>query len=192
MYRAGTDLSIPQEDWKLSYKKIEWLEPSEFIELSNTRDSSSDNVSPVAGQLDRWINALTLPYSSRVEGATVNVYTDRAPTYYTSFDNTSLVLDSFDKAMSDTLPAFLLECFGYYLPTWLPEDSFKIPLEEKLYPLYLSALTSACSVQLLSTQNIEEERRQMRGISRLRREAYTTEAEYYPTFKYGRNGNGLA
>ena len=38
----------------------------------------------------------------------------------------------------------------------------------------------------------EDERRQARGISRMRRESIRTEMETFPKFKYGRKGNGLS
>lgn len=156
------------------YRKIQWLEPEAFLELSYSRNPELSSVK-IADFFDTELFVLN----------------NKAPEYYTSFDNTYIVLDSYDSDISGTLLGERTVCKGVVIPSWEVSDEFVIPLEEKFFPLYLSALTSACSVMLLNAQNPEEERRQMRAISRLRQEAYRTEAESFPKFNYGRKGNGL-
>lgn len=160
---------------KKEIRRIEWLEPEDFLEKMYRRNTEEENV-----EVKDFF------------GTEVILYNNTAPTYYTSFDNKYLLLDSYDLNESQTLLGTKSICYGSVIPSWNIEDNYVIPIDEKIYPLFLSALTSACSIMLLNTQHPEEERRQMRGISRMRREAYTTEAEYFPKFKYGRNGNGLA
>lgn len=159
---------------KPEYRRITWLEPEDFLNMTYSRNPDLDNVDTV----DFF-------------GTDLFIFNNRMPEYYTSFDNEYIVLDSYSKGISNTLVGDKTVCNGVVIPNWLTTDEFQIPLEDKFYPLYLSALTSACSVMLLNTQNPEEERRQMRAISRFRQEAYRTEAESFPKFDYGRKGNGL-
>lgn len=162
-------------DLNKEYRRITWLEPEEFLETVYSRNTSSDEVDIV----DFF-------------GTELFVYNNKAPVYYTSFDNEYIVLDGYVAEESGTLLGSKTVCKAEVSPAWELSDEFVIPLDGKFYPLYLSALTSACSVMLLNTQNPEEERRQMRAISRLRKEAYSTEADNFPKFNYGRKGNGIS
>lgn len=157
------------------YRRITWLEPEDFLEMVYSRNTGTDEAE-----------------ISNFFGTEIFVYNNKMPTYYTSFDNEYLVLDSYDSNESNTLLGSKTVCKAEVVPSWQISDEFIIPLDDKFYPLFLSALTSACSVMLLNTQNVEEERRQMRAISRVRQEAYRTEAESFPKFKYGRKGNGIS
>ena len=156
-------------------REICWMEPEEFLNMSYSLNSSNDNVEQV-----------------EYKDIPLLIVNDRMPTYYTSFDNKYLVFDSYDKDTEDTLNGTKSICYGKKVPTWLQDDEFVIPVQDSLYPLFLSMLSSACSIYMNSEVNQEDERRQARGISRMRREQIRTELEYFPKFKYGRKGNGLA
>lgn len=163
------------DDTSKTYRRICWLEPEAFLEKVYARNTELDEVE-VADFF----------------GTEVFVINNKMPEYYTSFDDEYLLLDSYDSEESSTLIGSKTVCTATTIPSWLLDDTFIIPLNKKFYPLYLSALTSACSVMLLNTQNIEEERRQQRAISRLRQNAYRTEMQDFPKFRFGRKGNGLS
>lgn len=162
-------------DKQKDVREIVFLEPEEFLSWSFSLNSTKDNV-----------------VACEVNGRTLLVEADRMPMYYTSFDNEHIVFDAYDKDIEDTVNASKTLCYGQAEPSWLEEDMFVIPLQSNLYSLYLAGLTSACSMYLNSEISQEDERRQARGISRMRREQARTELEYFPKFKYGRKGNGLA
>lgn len=152
-----------------------WLSPEDFLEKSYNLNTDEDGVQEV-----------------EYKDIPIFVRNDTAPTYYTSFDNKTLICDSYDSDTEDTLIGTKTICQGKTVPTWLQDDTFVIPVPDNLYPLYLSMLASACSIYMNSEVNQEDERRQQRGMSRMRREAIATELEYFPRFNYGRKGNGLA
>lgn len=156
-------------------RELCWLEPEEFLSMVYSRNTGDNSVDVV-----------------NMFGTELFVYNDRAPTYYTSFDSSHLVMDAYNSSEEVTLLGSKTICKATVIPVWVQDDEYIIPVDDKFFPLYLSALTSACSVMLLSVQNIEEERRQARAISRIRREAYKTEAEVFPKFKFGRKGNGVS
>lgn len=160
---------------KKNIKRITWLPPEEFLDRSYQLNSDNDNV-----------------FESDYKGTPILVWTNKMPDFYTSFDNKTLIFDSYDSQTEDTIQGHKVNCKGKVAPVWLQEDDFVIPLDQPTYPLFLSALTSACSLALLGTQNMEEARREQRAISRLRREAHRTEMETFPKFKFGRNGNGFS
>lgn len=163
------------EDNSRIIRELYWIEPEEFLEKSYSLNSEEDSVT-----------------EADYNGKVVLVRNDRMPTYYTSFDNKTLVFDSHHSATEDTIIGTKTVCYGKSVPSWLQDDNFVIPVQDSLYPLYLAMLSSACSIYLTSQPSQEDERRQMRGMSRMRREAYRTEMEYFPKFRYGRKGNGLA
>ena len=163
------------DDVNKHIRKIQWLEPEDFLEKSYRLNTSTDYVEETV-----------------YKDFPIFVCNNKMPHYYTSFDNKTLVFDSYDAEVEDTLIGTKTICHGETVPTWLQDDTFVIPLEDNLYPLYLSMLASACSLYMNMQVNQEDERRQARGISRMRREQIRTEMEYYPKFRYGRKGNGLA
>lgn len=163
------------EDDHTIIRDIIWQEPEEFLNCSYNKNTSLTEVDEVS-----------------YKGITYFIYNNKMPEYYTSFDNEYLVLDSYDSSVEDTLIGTKSICYGKINPSWLEEDTFVIPIQNDLYPLYLSMLASACSIYMNSEVSQEDERRQARGLSRMRREQIKTELEYFPKFKYGRKGNGLA
>lgn len=166
------DCSYPDKNKDI--RRIVFLEPEEFLERSYNLSTDSDNVE-----------------ENVINNKTILVENNRMPLYYTSFDNEHIVFDSYDKEVEDTVDPEKVICYGEITPSWLEEDTFVIPIQDNLYPLYLASLTSACSIYLMSNISQEDERRQARGISRMRREQTKTELEYFPKFKYGRKGNGV-
>lgn len=156
-------------------RTIKFLEPEEFLDRSYCLNSDKDNVVQML-----------------VNGVMVMIEDDKHPRYYTSFDNEFLVFDSYNKEISDTILAANTICYGEIVEPWLEEDTFVIPLQDNIYPLYLASLSAACSMYMNSEVSQEDERRAARGISRMRREQIRSELDYFPKFKYGRRGNGLA
>lgn len=152
-----------------------WLSPEDFLEKSYNLNTSLDEVDEV-----------------QYKDVPLFIRNNKMPDYYTSFDNKIVICDSYHSDTEDTLIGTKSICQGKVAPTWQQDDMFVIPVQDSLYPLYLSMLASACSIYLNSEVNQEDERRQSRGMSRMRREAIATELEYFPRFKYGRKGNGLA
>lgn len=168
------DVTLPTDTQRV-IKTIHWLEPEDFLEKSYTL--GTDKASTVVCDY---------------KGVPLFVRNDKQPSYYTSFDNETLILDSYGADVENTLIGSKAVCYGEVEPSWLETDTFVIPVQQSIYPLYLSMLSAACSLYMNSEVNQEDERRQARGISRMRREQNRTEMEYFPEFKYGRKGNGIA
>lgn len=159
-------------DANQTYREITKLDPEEFLEYTYSRATSESDVSVIT-----------------YNGIDIFVLNDTQPTYYTTFDNEHVILDSYNSTLESTLQGSKSVVVAASVPTFVMQDSYIIPLDENTYPLYLAELTAACSLALNGSNDIESERRRNRGISRLRRSAFRTGA---PSFKnnYGRNGNG--
>lgn len=168
------DITTPNDDGK-RIREVRWVEPEDFLRKVHSRNTQANNVVEVMYK--------TTP---------IFIIDNAMPTFYTSFDNKTLVLDSYDKSVEDSLQGSKAICYAKVVPNWVQEDDFVIPVQDNYYPVYLAALASACALYLNMQVNQEDERRQMRGISRMRRESVKTELETFPRFRYGRNGNGLS
>lgn len=117
------------------------------------------------------------------------IYNNCAPSFYTTFDNEMLILDSWYQDVESTVQGTNSVVRASSIPTFELNDDYVIPLEATIYPLYLSEVSAACSFALNGTQFPEEERRRNRGISRLRREAFRTDVSIKRN-DYGRKGTG--
>lgn len=105
-------------------EEVKFIEPDDFLRLCNTRDNTLPEYTTVVDP---------------VSGILITVKNDIGPTYYTSFDDKSLVFDSYDSALDDTLQQHKVQVYAYVLPTWvheddaypfLPDDAFTFLLEE--------------------------------------------------------------
>lgn len=63
---------------------------------------------------------------------------DAFPSYYTTFDDYTLVFDSYDSDEDTTLQKSKTVAYGLLSPTWTQSDSFIPDLDEKLFPLLLN------------------------------------------------------
>src|SRR3546814_1682508 len=69
----------------------------------------------------------------------LTIRTDAAPTYFTSFDDKTLIFDSYDSAADSTLQKSKVQVYAYTIPAWvhaddaipdLPEMAFYLLVEE--------------------------------------------------------------
>lgn len=114
------------------YVDIQWLEPEEFLErsLQLSKKFFDPNVTNVEKIVD-------------FTGVTLYVYNDRHPRYYTSFDDTHIVLDSWDSEVEHTVEEENTVVYGIKLPEFKLEDTF-VP---DLSPQHFGYLYSQSKVQ---------------------------------------------
>jgi len=83
-------------------QSIEFKHPLDFLEVLNSRNSTATNIQTV-------IDA---------SGVVLNIRNDIAPTMWTSFDDTTIVFDSFDSGVESTLQASKAQVYGFKEPVW--------------------------------------------------------------------------
>lgn len=81
---------------------------------------------------------------SNVDGIDIFVRSDRPPSYYTSFDDEHIVLDSYDSSVEAILSTAKVRALGSTYPTFSQLDSFEPDLDNTLMPLLLAEAKSAC------------------------------------------------
>ena len=140
------------------FEDITYKSPEEFLSIINSRDSSATNVSSVVDY-------------SNIE---LLVKSDRAPSYWTSFDDEVIVMDAYDSAVDSTLQGSKTQIRFYKEPTFTIDDAFIPDLPSKAFPYLLSEAKSVAFNALRQVGNQKEEQRSRRQRTWLAREKDVT------------------
>lgn len=140
-------------DSKVSLKEVKYKHPDEFLKLISGRDSTANNVTTVTDY----------------GGSKLLIINDKAPTYWTSFDDYYIVTDSYDSSVDDTLQKAKTQCLGFMHPSWTHEDSFIPDLPAEAFPALVAEVKSSAfiNVKQMANQKAEQKAsRQQRWLSR--------------------------
>lgn len=138
---------------KIQYRDVQYKEPHDFLKLTNSRDSDKTNVTTVTD----------------FSGITILVQNDKAPEYWTSFDDNWLVFDSYDSAVDSTLQKSKSQCMAYIEPVWEAVDTFYPDLPEEAFAGLIEEVKSTAFLVLKQMANEKAEQkatRQKRWLSR--------------------------
>lgn len=135
------------------YKEVKYKNPEDFLRYINVRNTDNANVELVV----------------ETGGIELPILNDQAPTYFTSFDDTTLIFDSYDSDVDTTLQASKFQITAYILPT-LEFDNGAVPdLPLDAESMLIEEATSRCQFKLGEVQDLKAEQeanRQKRSISR--------------------------
>lgn len=138
---------------KINFQDVKYKEPDEFLRIISQRNSDNDNVKVVTD----------------FSGVKLLILNDKAPEYWTSFDDKYIVTDSFDKMVESTHQTSKTQCLAFYNPGWshtndsipdLPSEAFSALLEESKSNAFLV-------IKQMANQKAEQKSaRQQRWLSR--------------------------
>lgn len=140
-------------DTRLMFGEVKYLENDAFLRRLNSRNSNNQNVKTVTDP----------------SGIELLILNDQAPQYFTSFDQKTIVFDSYDEAVDDTLRASKIQAFGYITPSWEMSDDFIPDLPMEAFPALLANVKSASMIRLKQTVDNKAEadfQHQQRWLSR--------------------------
>ncbi len=155
----------------INYETIQYMDPSDFVDHVMARDASAANVLTVMD----------------FGGTPLLIATDRAPTYYTSFDDKRLVFDSHNADVDTTLQTSKSQAFVVTEPDFALESGFIPEMPAKFFPYLLSEAKSAAFLkvkEVFSATDADTARRQRTFLSRKRHRSRLNNVNY-PNF--GRN-----
>lgn len=138
---------------RLLYQEVEWKDPDDFLRYTNVRNSDNSNILVVTDP----------------SGVVLLIQNDKAPSYYTSFDDETLVFDSWDSVVENTLQTSKTQARAYVTPIFQMVDSYVPDLPEEAFSAFLEEAKSRAQFKLHSVQDVkseEEARRQQRWLSR--------------------------
>lgn len=156
---------------RLLYQEVKWKDPDDFLRMLNSRNSDNSNVLIVEDP----------------SGIILLIQNDKAPTYYTSFDDETLVFDSWDSDVEDTLQENKTQARAYVTPAFVMDDTYIPDLPEEAFSAFLEEAKSRAQYKLHSVQDIKSEQEAVRQQRWLSRKAWKVAGGIrYPD--YGRKG----
>jgi len=135
------------------YKAMRYVSPDEFLQMTNAQNNTDASVDVI---LDPT-------------GVELLIRNDRNPTYYTSFDDKTLIFNAYDSAVEVTLQNSKVQAQGYVEPSWLSEDSFVPDLPNEAFVALVEEAKSRAMFRLKQMEDAkaeQESRRQQRWLSR--------------------------
>jgi hypothetical protein len=144
------------DDTRDNFKQVKYKTPQEFLEYTDKRDSSATNV--------RIINDPT--------GVEIMVMTDRAPDYFTSFDDNAIVCDAYNSEIENTLRSNKTKCFGQRNPSFTMSDNFIPDLPVQMFSYLLSEAKSISFNTLKQLPNPKAEQQAVSQRRRMSQEAW--------------------
>jgi hypothetical protein len=107
------------------FKEIQYIEPLLFLTLHQD-GTNVDTVYDVNGNTPLLIR------------------NDQMPTYYTSFDDLHIVMDSYKSDTDQILSESKTQALGHKIPTFTISDNFTPDIDEVLFPYLIAESKSTC------------------------------------------------
>lgn len=140
-------------DTRRYYQPIYWVEPDDFLRISNSRNTDDTNIDIIIDP----------------SGVELLIRTDLAPRYYTSFNDNILIFDAYDSQVDDTIQASKIQAMAYVMPDWIHEDDAIPDLPAEAFTALLEEAKSRAFVKLKQQTDptaATEARRQQAWLSR--------------------------
>lgn len=143
-------------DTRDKFEELHYQYPEEFIRNANSIDNSASNV----------VQCLT------EEGGVYWVRNDRSPTHWTSFDDKTIVLDSFDSAVESSAQGINTQLKYYRNPLWEHTDTFVPDLPEKVFPGFKAEVVSVCAQKIKEVNDAKAEQQATRQQRRMSNQSW--------------------
>jgi len=143
-------------DTRNRYQDIKYIYPDEFIARTNDRNLDNTNIIEVTDY----------------GGAKFQVYNDRQPTFYTSFDDNYIVLDSYDSVIESAVQGGNTQVRIYTIPTWSAVDTFVPDLPMEAFSGFLAEAKSVAAFKLDDTVDQKAEQQAERQQQRLSKDGW--------------------
>ena len=153
------------------FRDIIYKTPKEFMAILDARDS-----------LASFVTVVTDPTTIEL-----NIYNDRVPSYYTSFDNEYIIMDAFNNALESTLQASKTQGYGKVYPTWTVDDTFIPDLPTQSFSYLLNEAKSTCFLRIKEMGDSKAEQHAVSQRRRQSKDAWRV-ADTVKYNSYGRSG----
>lgn len=152
------------------FQIIEYKAPEDFMSIMDQRDS----------------NATTILKVIDSTGISLNILNDKTPQYFTSFDDVTMVFDSYLATIEATLQNSKTQCWGKRSIAFTLSDTFIPDLPVQMFTYLLSEAKSAAFLTLKQMANQKAEQISTTQRRRMSQDAWKIKKGItYPN--YGRN-----
>lgn len=156
-------------DTKDKFSEVHYKDSDDFLRMLNNRDSSVSEIDVI----------------NDPSGIKLNIFNDRPPQYYTSFDDQTVVFDAYDSAVDDTLKTSKTQMICYIIPTLTLSDNTVPDLAVEMFPYLIEESKSRASAKLRQAPDPLSQAESGKQRRRMSRNAWVVEKETrYPN--YGR------
>ena len=131
------------------WQEVEYMLPDDFLRYTNSRNSDNSDTDEIAD----------------VSGVELLIKNDKAPQYYTSFDDEYIVFDSYDSAVDSTLQANKTQVVAYVMPTFTLSDTFVPDLPAEMFSVLLAEAKSTCFARIKQMPDGKAEQQSRKGRS---------------------------
>ena len=165
-----------ESDTRDRYDTVEYIYPDKFLDLTNDRVSSANDITVVTD----------------FGGAILLIKNDTAPTYWTSFDDDYIVFDSYDAAIDNTLQNSKTQVVAYKQLEFSFTDSFIPDMPAEAFPALFNEAKSVAFIELKQQANDKAEQVAQRQKRWLSRQAWRASGGVrYPNFGRNRQFNSM-
>ena len=154
------------------FTKIEYKTPEQFLDITDQRLSTDSKITVVTDST----------------GIKINVYDDRAPSYFTSFDDDYLVFDAYNSGVESSLQNSKTQCHGKRSVAFTLSDTFTPDLPVQMFTYLLNEAKSSAFMTLKQMPNPKAEQVSVSQKRKMSQEAWKiSNGITYPN--YGRKPN---
>jgi len=146
--KAVSDKTLMQE--------IKYLTPEDFINHVDVRDSTDSKITVITDS----------------SGIKLNIYKDRAPEYFTSFDEEYVVFDNYIATLESNLIQAKSQAYGKRGVTFTLTDNFIADLPVQMFPYFLAEAKSTSFVTLKQIPNAKAEQVSVSHKRRMSQDAW--------------------
>jgi hypothetical protein len=172
-------------DTQPNMRLVDYLPLEEFLHRMHSYDQDETEVG-------------TFEHTIGVDTFTFVYKNDRHPVVYTTFDDNTVIFDSYDADVDTTLQKSKTMCFGRTVIPFTLSDSFTPDLDEGQFALLLNEAKSLAWLELKQSPHLIAERNSKRGWSNIQNKKDTidklSDFERLPNFgrrSFGRGPKGL-
>jgi len=127
-----------------------WMDPEDFLDYVRGFDQTATTTEDFTLSINSF-------------DTTIYVENDRAPKYWTSFDDSSIVCDAYDSAVETYLAAAKTSCYGKHSQIFTLSDSFTPVLDEQQFSLLLNEAKSLAFLEVKQVQHPKAEKKVREG-----------------------------
>lgn len=142
---------IADGDTAPRFEDVTFLELGEFMQRMYLLNTDDDNVA----SFDHTLNGDSITFFYR---------DDKAPDFYTTFDDYTFIFDSYDVEVDSTLQKTKSQGYGEIIPTFDLDDATTPDLDANMFSMLINEAKSMCFADLKQSQNATAERRARRAL----------------------------
>lgn len=164
-------------DGPKEFKPVKYMDPVDFLDWSNNLVTTDANV-----------GTMSLTFDGPGSSIDFNFYTDRAPEFYTTFDDHNLIFNAYNSTVETTLQSNKTLSYGIKDVIFIMEDDFVAPIDDRMFTLLLNEAKSLAYAELKQAQHVNAERTSRRAWLKFQRDktAVQKKTRQPSTVNYGR------